>query len=125
MCNGVFGKITDRPILGKINVSAKIRYSTNKGRYDLNAIWDYAAGILSQEFKEEEALKYLPDTNYIAASYVKAVEAAGARVAPILVRKNLAYYKLVYYLLEFHQIYISSNFLAQYFKIISDSCFVP
>lgn len=55
---------------------------------------------MSQEFKEEEALKYLPDTNYIAASYVKAVEAAGARVAPILVRKNLAYYKLVYFILE-------------------------
>lgn len=43
-------------------------------------------GILSQEQSHHLKTKYTEEnyTSYIAASYVKAVEASGARVVPIL-----------------------------------------
>lgn len=93
-------------------------------------VFETVPGILSQEFHEEIASQYYPATNYILASYVKAVEAAGARVVPIFVKKNLAYYKLVHYSLQFalviRPIYMRAHYFhKQYFKIISGSCFVP
>ncbi|XP_047504184.1 gamma-glutamyl hydrolase A-like isoform X2 [Pieris napi] len=52
-------------------------------------------GVLSQEQSKHLHSKF-PDenyTSYIAASYVKHVEAAGARVVPILIGKNRKYYE--------------------------------
>ncbi|XP_053606829.1 gamma-glutamyl hydrolase-like [Plodia interpunctella] len=52
-------------------------------------------GVLSQEQSYYLHGKY-PDenyTSYIAASYVKDVEAAGARVVPIMIGKDRAYYE--------------------------------
>ncbi|CAG9793837.1 unnamed protein product [Diatraea saccharalis] len=52
-------------------------------------------GILSQEQHYRLKDKYSEDnyTSYIAASYVKGVEASGARVVPILIGKNRGYYR--------------------------------
>lgn len=53
-------------------------------------------GILAQEFAHGSAVlqkKYYPNyTSYIAASYVKQVEASGARVVPILINQSREYY---------------------------------
>ncbi|CAH0729721.1 unnamed protein product, partial [Brenthis ino] len=52
-------------------------------------------GILSQEQSFQLREKYVDEnyTSYIAASYVKDVEASGARVVPILIGKDRSYYK--------------------------------
>ncbi|XP_026762445.1 gamma-glutamyl hydrolase A-like isoform X1 [Galleria mellonella] len=52
-------------------------------------------GILSQEQSFYLQGKYPKEnyTSYIAASYVKAIEASGARVVPILIGKNREYYR--------------------------------
>ena len=52
-------------------------------------------GILAQEcqpyFSEE-----LCSTSYIAASYVKYIESAGARVVPVLINQPEEYYKTIF-----------------------------
>nr|XP_021181477.2 gamma-glutamyl hydrolase A [Helicoverpa armigera] len=52
-------------------------------------------GVLSQEQSMYLHTKYPEEnyTSYIAASYVKDVEASGARVVPILIGKDRAYYE--------------------------------
>uniref|UniRef100_A0A1B6HVS5 folate gamma-glutamyl hydrolase n=3 Tax=Homalodisca liturata TaxID=320908 RepID=A0A1B6HVS5_9HEMI len=50
-------------------------------------------GVLSQELGEEAKSKYPGKTSFIPASYVKALEASGARVVPILIQQSEDYYK--------------------------------
>ncbi|XP_063828150.1 gamma-glutamyl hydrolase A-like isoform X1 [Ostrinia nubilalis] len=52
-------------------------------------------GVLSQEQAYHLTSLYAKEnfTSYIAASYVKDIEASGARVVPILIGKNREYYK--------------------------------
>ncbi|XP_026323073.1 gamma-glutamyl hydrolase A-like [Hyposmocoma kahamanoa] len=52
-------------------------------------------GVLSQEQSKSLQKKYPKEnyTSYIAASYVKDVEASGARVVPILIGKDRKYYR--------------------------------
>ncbi|KAL7632891.1 UNVERIFIED_CONTAM: hypothetical protein RMT77_016798 [Armadillidium vulgare] len=52
-------------------------------------------GILSEElsYEMEDDFGYLNYTSYIAASYVKFVESAGARVAPVLIDQPDEYYE--------------------------------
>ncbi|CAH1402207.1 unnamed protein product [Nezara viridula] len=50
-------------------------------------------GILAQEVSDIISKKYPYSKSYIAASYVKAVEGSGARVIPIFINKNEAYYR--------------------------------
>ncbi|KAJ2944337.1 hypothetical protein O0L34_g18340 [Tuta absoluta] len=52
-------------------------------------------GVLAQEQSQYLHTKYPEEnyTSYIAASYVKDVEASGARVVPIMIGKDRSYYK--------------------------------
>ncbi|XP_014291223.1 gamma-glutamyl hydrolase [Halyomorpha halys] len=50
-------------------------------------------GILAQEVTDIIGKKYPYSKSYIAASYVKAIEGSGARVIPIFIDKNEAYYR--------------------------------
>lgn len=50
-------------------------------------------GILAQEVTDIISKKYPYSKSYIAASYVKAIEGSGARVIPIFINKNEAYYR--------------------------------
>ncbi len=60
----------------------------------INTHVNYDLGILAQELLTDEKLeKFYPATSFISASYVKAVEAAGARVVPIFIRQKQIYYK--------------------------------
>jgi len=56
-------------------------------------------GVLSQEMSRS-LIPLLPDdgnyTSYIAASYVKYVEAAGARVAPVIIGREREYYQQLF-----------------------------
>merc|ERR1740128_175472 len=56
-------------------------------------------GVLSQELDETEE-KHLPGghnyTAYIAASYIKWVEAAGARAVPVIIGKSSDYYRQLF-----------------------------
>lgn len=51
------------------------------------------SGVMTQEFPPEIEDIFKPATSYIAASYVKALEAAGARVVPIFIKQTRLYYK--------------------------------
>ena len=50
-------------------------------------------GVLSQEllFRNQELFPAF--SNFIAASYVKAVESSGARVVPVVINKPESYYR--------------------------------
>lgn len=50
-------------------------------------------GILAQEISDELLPNFPAYSNFIAASYVKAVESSGARVVPIVVNKTESYYR--------------------------------
>ncbi|XP_076656092.1 gamma-glutamyl hydrolase-like [Halictus rubicundus] len=50
-------------------------------------------GVLSLEVSPEVKKHYPDEDSYIAASYVKFAEGAGARVAPIWIRQNRSYYE--------------------------------
>lgn len=50
-------------------------------------------GILSQELSVSIKERFPEYKSFIAASYVKSVEAAGARVVPILIGQNDSYYR--------------------------------
>ncbi|CAH0714188.1 unnamed protein product, partial [Brenthis ino] len=52
-------------------------------------------GVLSQEQSYYLHTKYKEEnyTSYIAASYVKSIEASGARIVPILIGKDRSYYE--------------------------------
>ncbi|KAK7868222.1 hypothetical protein R5R35_000624 [Gryllus longicercus] len=50
-------------------------------------------GVLSQEVSPTVAGIYGNHSSYIAASYVKFLEGAGARVVPIMIAQNSSYYK--------------------------------
>ncbi|XP_075235426.1 gamma-glutamyl hydrolase A-like [Lycorma delicatula] len=50
-------------------------------------------GILTEELLHSLQNQYPNYTSYIAASYVKAIEGSGARVAPILIGQSEAYYR--------------------------------
>jgi len=54
-------------------------------------------GILTQETYWSDFKKYTSsNSTYIAASYVKAVEASGGRVIPVFTNRTTEYYVYVY-----------------------------
>lgn len=50
-------------------------------------------GILAQEIPKHYLPFFPAYSNFIAASYVKAVESSGARVVPVVVNKTESYYR--------------------------------
>ncbi|XP_054287274.1 gamma-glutamyl hydrolase-like [Macrosteles quadrilineatus] len=52
-------------------------------------------GVLAQEVPPSLRPKVQGATSYVAAGYVKAVEAAGARAVPVFINKTLEYYKYI------------------------------
>lgn len=50
-------------------------------------------GILTQETYWSSLRQYNENCTYIAASYVKSVEASGGRVIPVFTNKTTAYYE--------------------------------
>ena len=52
-------------------------------------------GILAQELPNSLQESY-NETSYIGAAYVKYIEAAGARVVPILINQDDEYYELMF-----------------------------
>ena len=52
-------------------------------------------GILAQECQPYFSPE-LCNTSYIAASYVKHIEAGGARVVPVLINQGQDYYKTIF-----------------------------
>uniref|UniRef100_A0A1B6KSW3 folate gamma-glutamyl hydrolase n=1 Tax=Graphocephala atropunctata TaxID=36148 RepID=A0A1B6KSW3_9HEMI len=52
-------------------------------------------GVLSQELGAEAKSKYPGKTSFIPASYVKAIEASGARVVPIFINRTQYHYECI------------------------------
>lgn len=50
-------------------------------------------GILAQEIEATDPNRVLNFTSYLASSYVKAVEASGARVVPVFINREPSYYE--------------------------------
>lgn len=53
-------------------------------------------GILTQEIYRSHLLRFKPSNyTYIAASYVKSIEASGGRVVPVFTNRSTEYYEYV------------------------------
>jgi len=53
-------------------------------------------GILAQEMPHSLEDSFVNKTSYIGAAYVKYIESAGARVVPVLINQDDAYYEMIF-----------------------------
>jgi len=53
-------------------------------------------GILAQELSHSLEDNFVNKTSYIGAAYVKYIESAGARVVPVLINQDDAYYEMIF-----------------------------
>merc|ERR1712156_303849 len=53
-------------------------------------------GILAQEMPHSLEESFVNKTSYIGAAYVKYIESAGARVVPVLINQDDAYYEMIF-----------------------------